>query len=63
VKILNSKKTHFVQPSKDGRRYVEFGTVNEVQAVINSILDAKQEKESNERLQVLETKPSGEPNH
>ena len=35
-----------MQPSKDGHCNVEFGTVSEVQALINSILDAKQHKES-----------------
>ena len=35
-----------MQPSKDGHHNVEFGTVSEVQALINTILDAKQDKES-----------------
>ncbi len=46
MKILNKKKTHFMQPSKDGHRNIEFGTVSEVQTLINAILDAKQAKDS-----------------
>ena len=52
-----------MQLSKDGHRNVEFGTVNEVQALINSILDAKQVKESNDHLPMFETKQPKEPNH
>ena len=61
-----------MQPSKDGHRNVEFGTVTEVQARINFILDAKQNKEftnqttsnqangnqSYSHLRALETEPS-----
>ena len=77
MKIFNRKKTHFVQPSKDGHRNVEFGTVSEVQALINAILGAKQETESinqtssyqtssyqnNSHLRALETEPSEKRNH
>ena len=77
MKILNKKKTHFMQPGKDGHRNVEFGTVSEVQAVINSILDAKQDKESSNKttsnqttsnqissyLRALETEQSEKLNH
>lgn len=52
-----------MQPSKDGHRNVEFGTVNEVHVLIDAILDAKQFKQSDGHLQALKPKPSGEPNH
>ena len=61
-----------MQPSKDGHHNVEFGTVSEVQALINSILDAKQDKESSNKttsnqissyLRALETEQSEKLNH
>ena len=66
-----------MQPSKDGHRNVEFGTVTEVQALINAILDAKHEKESTNQatniqtngnqtssyFRALETEPSEKLNH
>ena len=63
MKILNRKKTHFMQLSKDGHRNVEFGTVSEVQALINSILDANQQKQSNSQSLVLESEPFEKLNH
>ena len=61
-----------MQPGKDGHRNVEFGSVSEVQAVINSILDAKQDKVSSNTttsnqissyLRALETEQSEKLNH
>ena len=61
-----------MQPSKDGHRNVEFGTVSDVQALINSILDAKQEKASSKQatsnqtsshLNALEAEPYEKLNH
>ena len=39
-----------MQPGKDGHRNVEFGTVSEVQASINAILDARQAKDSSNQI-------------
>lgn len=63
MKILNKKKTHFMHPSKDGYRNVEFGTVTEVQALINTILDAKKELQPKSHFSALETEPSEKLNH
>ena len=52
-----------MQLSKDGHRNVEFGTVSEVQALINSILDANQQKQSNSQSLVLESEPFEKLNH
>ena len=66
-----------MQPGKDGHRNIEFGTVSEVQALINAILDAKQAKESTNQttnnqntsnqisnyLRTLETEQSEKLNH
>ena len=66
-----------MQPSKDGHRNVEFGTVSEVQALINAILDAKHAKDSSNQitnnqntsnqisnyLRTLETEQSEKLNH
>ena len=66
-----------MQPGKDGHRNIEFGTVSEVQALINAILDAKHAKDSSNQitnnqntsnqisnyLRTLETEQSEKLNH
>lgn len=46
MKILNREKTHFMQPCADGTRHVRFGKVNEVSALIDTILDGEKDKDS-----------------
>ena len=41
MKILNRDKTHFMQTSAEGTHQVKFGKVNEVLALIDTILDGE----------------------
>ncbi|MES2547509.1 MAG: hypothetical protein V4575_07350 [Pseudomonadota bacterium] len=63
MKILNNKKTHFMQANTVGSYTVKFGTVSEVRALIDTILDGKQEKQPNGHSHKIETDTEQKPNH
>lgn len=44
MKIINREKTHFLQPDTSGVYSVKYGTLAEVHAMIDSILDAPTSK-------------------
>ena len=47
-----------MQPNTVGVYNVKFGTVNEVRAVIDTILDGNKNKESDGKLRIVDIKPS-----
>ncbi len=63
MKILNSKKTHFMQPNTVGTYNVKFGTVSEVRAVIDTILDGNKDNKIDGNLRVVDTESTEKPNH
>lgn len=63
MKILNREKTHFMQPSADGDRNVKFGKVNEVHALIDTILDGKKDNNTDKKLHVVSADKTDQSNN
>lgn len=54
MKIFNKDKTHFMQKNEKGVYNLEFDTIENVQAKINSILDASNHPTENPLFEISE---------
>ncbi|MBX9676660.1 MAG: hypothetical protein K2V71_08680 [Methylotenera sp.] len=63
MKILNREKTHFMQKNVSGTGNVKFGSMSEVSALIDNILDGEKEKNPSQILILVDTDKSEKSNN